>query len=162
MNTGQMILTVGAVVLIGLTISTVQSNFSNHGFIFQSMEIGIYKVSLGTSVLEEAMGKAFDENSIDNPLYDVKDLTSSLGKETGEVYPDFDDFDDFNNYTSSMAVEGVDSLFVSCKVVYIDPSDPDGISSGRTWDKKIIVKAWGTVEPDTLTFQHIFSYWSFR
>ena len=79
MNTGQMILTVGAVVLIGLTISTVQNNFSNHGFIFQSMEIGIYKVSLGTSVLEEAMGKAFDENSIDNPLYSVTDLTSSLG-----------------------------------------------------------------------------------
>ena len=157
-----MILTVGAVVLIGLTISTVQNNFSNHGFIFQSMEIGIYKVSLGTSVLEEAMGKAFDENSIDNPLYSTTDLTSSLGKETGEVYPDFDDFDDYNNYTSSMAVEGVDSLFVSCSVVYIDPDDPDGVSSKRTWDKKIIVRTWGTVEPDTLTFQHIFSYWSFR
>lgn len=162
MNTGQTLLTAGAVVLIGLTISSVQKNFSNDGFILQQMEIGIYKVSLATSILEEAMGKAFDENSIDTDLSSTSSLSGALGKESVETYPDFDDFDDYNNFSSNLKTDGVDSMFTKCKVVYIDPSDPDGTSSVRTWHKKIIVKVWGTVQPDTLTFQHVFSYWSFR
>lgn len=157
-----MLLTAGAVVLIGLTVSTVQKNFSNHGFIFQQMEIGIYKISLGTSILEEAMGKAFDENSIDTDVSSITELSSSLGPGSGESYPNFDDFDDYNNFSTTMGIEGVDSLTIKCKVVYIDPSNPDGFSSSRTWHKKITVKVWGTVQPDTLTFQHVFSYWSFR
>ncbi|GJQ21536.1 MAG: hypothetical protein HBSIN02_18910 [Bacteroidia bacterium] len=157
-----MLLTAGAVVLIGLTVSTVQRNFANHGFILQQAEIGIYKVSLGMSVLEEAMGKAFDENTIDTDVSSVNSLTSTLGKESGEGYPDFDDFDDYNNYSTSLGIEGVDSLRVRCSVVYVNPSSPDGSSSSRTWHKKITVKVWGTVQPDTLTFTHVFSYWSFR
>ena len=157
-----MLLTAGAVVLIGLTVSSVQKNFSNNGFIFQQMEIGIYKVSLGTSILEEAMGRAFDENSLETDISSLSSLTGALGKESGEVYPEFDDFDDYNGLRTTLATEGVDSLFTLCKVVYVDPTNPDGSSSSRTWHKKIVVKVWGSVEPDTLTFQHVFSYWSFR
>lgn len=157
-----MLLTAGAVVLIGLTVSTVQRNFANHGFILQQTEIGIYKVSLGMSILEEAMGKAFDENTIDTDVSDVSSITSSLGKESGETYATFDDFDDYNNYSTTLGIQGVDSLSVRCKVVYVDPSNPNGTSTLRTWHKKITVNVWGTVQADTLTFNHIFSYWSFR
>lgn len=162
MNTGQMLLTAGAVVLIGLTVSTIQRNFANHGFILQQTEIGIYKVSLGMSVLEEAMGKSFDENTIDTDVSATSSLSSTLGKESGETHPDFDDFDDYNNYTTILGIKGVDSLSVQCRIVYVDPANPDGTSSVRTWHKKITVSVWGTVVPDTLTFRHIFSYWSFR
>ncbi len=161
MNTGQMLLTAGAVVLIGLTVSTVQRNFANHGFILQQTEIGIYKVSLGMSILEEAMGKAFDENSVDADLTSVNSLSNTLGKES-EIYPDFDDFDDYNNLRMTIGVAGVDSLTISCTVAYIVPTDPNTNASTRTWHKRIIVQTWGSVQPDTLTFSQVFSYWAFR
>jgi len=162
MSTGQMLLTAGAVVLMGMTILTVNNTFTNHGMMLQQTEIGIYKVSLGMSVLEEAMGKSFDENSVDVDLSSTGSLTSTLGKESGESYPDFDDFDDFNNFTTKIGVEGVDSISIKSIVQYVDPATPDSPSASRTWHKKITVYVWGSVQADTLTFKTIFSYWSFR
>lgn len=162
MNTGQMMLTAGAVVLLGMTVITINNSFSNHGFILQQTEIGIYKVSLGMSVLEEAMGKAFDELSIDTDLIATTSLTLTLGKEVGENYPDYDDFDDFNNYSRKQGIYGVDSLSVLSKVNYVDPATPNVISASRTWHKRITVSVWGSVQPDTINFYHVFSYWSFR
>ena len=162
MNTGQMLLTAGAVVLMSLTVLAINKTFTQHGFTLQQTEIGIYKVSLGMSILEEAMGKAFDENSIDNPLAAVTSLSSTLGKESGEVYPDFDDFDDYNNFKQTWGVYGVDSITVFCRVVYVDPANPDGSTSSRTWHKKITTYVWGSQQADTLSFTQLFSYWSFR
>jgi len=162
MNTGQMMLTAGAVVLMSLTVLAVNNTFTNHGFTLQQTEIGIYKVSLGMSILEEAMGKAFDENSIDNPLALTTDLSTTLGPESGEVYPNFNDFDDYNRFQETWGVYGVDSITVMSKVVYIDPTNPDGSTATPTWHKKITTYVWGSQQADTLTFTQIFSYWSFR
>lgn len=162
MNTGQMLLTAGAIVLMGMTVLAVNNTFSNHGFTLQQTEIGIYKVSLGMSILEEAMGKAFDENSIETDLGLITDLTVTPGKESGEAYPDFDDFDDYNNFKTIIGVYGVDSISIASKVVYVDPANPDGSSMVPTWHKKITVSVWGSVQADTLTFSTLFSYWSFR
>jgi hypothetical protein len=162
MNTGQMMLTAGAVVLMGMTVVAVNNTFSNHGFTLQQTEIGIYKISFGMSVLEEAMGKAFDELSIDTVVISTGSLSSALGKESGETYPDFDDFDDFNNLFITTGVYGVDSISVACKVQYIDPANPNSFTTTRTWHKKITVSVWGSVQQDSLNFSHIFSYWSFR
>ncbi len=162
MNSGQMLLTAGAVVLMGMTILAVNNTFSNHGFTLQQTEIGIYKVSLGMSVLEEAMGKAFDENSIDNPLALTTDLSTALGAESGEAYPFFDDFDDYNDFKETIGVYGVDSISIKSQVVYIIPSNPEGSTAVPTWHKKITVSVWGSIQPDTLTFKTLFSYWSFR
>ena len=162
MNSGQMLLTAGAVVLMGMTILAVNNTFTNHGFTLQQTEIGIYKVSLGMSILEEAMGKAFDEKSIDTDLSSTASLTATLGKESGEVYPDFDDFDDYNNFQEKIGIYGVDSISIKSQVVYVDPANPDGSTGTPTWHKKITVFVWGSVQPDTLTFKTLFSYWSFR
>src|SRR3990172_6780979 len=153
MNTGQMLLTAGAIVLMGMTVLAVNNTFSNHGFTLQQTEIGIYKVSLGMSILEEALGKAFDENSIDTDLSSTGSLSSTLGKD-GETYPDFDDF---NNFKTTVGVYGVDSITVKAVVNYIDPAAPEVSSGTRTWHKKITVSVWGSVQPDTLTFKTIFS-----
>ena len=157
-----MLLTAGAVVLMGMTVLAVNNTFTNHGVTLQQTEIGIYKVSLGMSILEEAMGKAFDEMSIDTDLGATGSLTSTLGKESGESYPDFDDFDDYNNFQTKLGIYGVDSIAIRSDVTYVDPLNPDGSTTTRTWHKKITVLVWGSVQPDTLTFKTLFSYWSFR
>lgn len=157
-----MMLTAGAVVLMGMTILSVNNSFTNHGMMLQQTEIGIYKVSLGMSVLEEAMGKSFDENTIDTDVSSTSSLSSTLGKESGETYPNFDDFDDFNNFTTKIGIEGVDSISIASVISYIDAATPEQNSASRTWHKRITVYVWGSVVPDTLTFKTIFSYWSFR
>ena len=157
-----MLLTAGAVVLMGMTVLAVNNTFTNHGVTLQQTEIGIYKVSLGMSILEEAMGKAFDELSIDTDLGLTIGLSLTLGKEVGESYPDFDDFDDYNNFQTKLGIYGVDSIAIRAAVTYVDPLNPDGSTTTRTWHKKITVSVWGSVQPDTLTFKTLFSYWSFR
>jgi hypothetical protein len=157
-----MLLTAGAVVLMGMTILSVNNSFTNHGMMLQQTEIGIYKVSLGMSILEEAMGKSFDENTVDADVSATSSLSSTLGKESGETYPNFDDFDDFNNFTTKIGIQGVDSISIKSVINYIDPASPEVNSGSRTWHKRITVYVWGTVVPDTLTFKTIFSYWSFR
>jgi len=162
MNTGQMLLTAGAVVLMGMTVLAVNNTFSNHGFTLQQTEIGIYKVSLGMSVLEEAMGKAFDQQSVDNPLDNPSTLSPNLGPESGEVYPLFNDFDDFNKFYEKIGIYGVDSISIRSKVDYVNPAAPDTPVGSPTWHKRITVYVWGSVQADTLTFKTLFSYWSFR
>jgi hypothetical protein len=157
-----MLLTAGAVVLMGLTVLAVNNTFTNHGFTLQQSEIGLYKVSLGMSMLEEAIGKAFDETTLVDPIKETTFLSSTMGPESGEVYPNFDDFDDFNNFQTKMGVTGVDSISIRSAVTYVNPAIPDSSTTTRTWHKKLTVSVWGSVQPDTLEFKTVFSYWSFR
>jgi len=112
MNLGQMILVVGAIVLLGILVLNANSTVYQASDTMYTSEFGVTAVSLATSLVEEAEGKMFDvivapKNGAD--LYDSTLLTpvGSLGPElTTEHesyrhlvpgYPnDFDDFDDFN------------------------------------------------------------------
>ncbi|HTO93657.1 MAG TPA: hypothetical protein VMM80_04775, partial [Bacteroidota bacterium] len=113
MNLGQMILVVGAIVLLGILVLNANSTVYQASDTMYTSEFGVTAVSLATSLVEEAEGKMFDvvvapKNSSD--LYDSTLLTGvgSLGPELATEhesyrhlvpgYPnDFDDFDDFNN-----------------------------------------------------------------
>lgn len=164
MNTGQMLLTTGAMVLLGLTVMTVNQTFSQHGYLLEQTEIGIYATSLATSVLEEAIGKAFDEATVDEVAKSVNDLTpvTSLGLEPGETIETADDFDDYNGLTRVIDVPGTDRFTIRTFVHYITPTNPNGISTSRTYHKKITVYVTGTATADTVVMHHMFSYWSFR
>ena len=111
MNLGQMILVVGAIVLLGILVLNANSTVYQASDTMYTSEFGVTAVSLSTSLVEEAMGKMFDavvapKNTSD--LYDSTLLTGvgSLGPEPAahESYRgyvpgspnDFDDFDDFN------------------------------------------------------------------
>ena len=101
MNTGQTILTAFAIVLLGVNVVNINRTFAQHGVVLQQTEIGIFGVSLATSLLEEARGKAFDARSIDSLIISESECTpvDSLGPEPGELRQDYDDFDDYNGMT---------------------------------------------------------------
>ena len=61
MGTGQMLITIGAIALLGGVILNVNRNIDNTGTILLHSNIGIEEVSLASSVMEEAQGLAFDE-----------------------------------------------------------------------------------------------------
>ena len=170
MNTGQTMLAIGAMVLLGYTVLTTNRTNLQHGVILQQTEIGVYMISLAVSRIEEASGKSFDETTSG----DIVSSTASLsvfpflqdhaGTDSAEVYPYFDDFDDYHNFSDTTYVPGVDSLIVRSVVRYVDPANPDSSLPAilKSFHKKMDVTVTGKSVSDTLRMSYVFSYWSFR
>lgn len=176
MNTGQTILTIVAMVLLGVNVVSINRTFLQHGVVLQQTEVGVYGISLATSLLEEAQGKAFDENSLQGLLTATTQCTpaNQLGPEAGETRTTYDDFDDYNWMTGgptndntvvradTIKVQDVGTFIRWSKVCYVDTSSPDTYRAYPTWNKKLTVYVTGKSSSDTLKLSHIFSYWSFR
>jgi MSHA pilin protein MshD len=164
MNTGQMLLTIVAVLLLGLTVITVNSTFSQHGMVLEKTEVGVYATSLATSLIQEATGRSFDEMTVDTVVNSTTDLTlpANLGPESGEVYPAFDDFDDYNGLVRTVDVQGTDVFTVWSTVSYVVDDHPNSTSTNRTYHKRIDIAVAGSSSADTIRMSSIFSYWSFR
>jgi len=113
MNLGQMMMVIGAIVLLGMLVLNANSTIYQANDIMYSSEFGVTAISLSTSLVEEAMGKMFDKVVADSNAAALLDSTlltppGSLGPEaaanesyrgypSGSGKKDFNDFDDFNN-----------------------------------------------------------------
>jgi hypothetical protein len=176
MNTGQTILTILAITILGVNVISVNRTFIQHGAVLQQTEIGLFGVSLATSLLEEARGKAFDKYSLIGFPQFLSQLTpyDSLGPEVGELREDYNDFDDYNWMklgphrdsvivrADTIRIPDVDTFLRWSKVCYVDTSDPNMYRASRTWMKKLTVYVKGNNSQDTLQLSYLFSNWSFR
>lgn len=165
MNTGQMMITIGAIMLLTLVIIRVNNGFLSTDEVLMRSKFGVLAVSLATSMVEEANGKAFDHNTDTTSVSSTTELSNTLGPESGEAYSAYNDFDDFNDYTRYTIT---DSTIVSapfkiyCRVNYINTSAPDDSTNTRTWHKKISVEVSSPNMEDTVRMSSVFSYWYFR
>jgi len=169
MNTGQTLLTIGALLLLGTTVIAVNRSYNQHGMILRQSEIGLYAVSLATSIIEEASGNHFDEATITDNLVTTAQLSNpmSLGPETGESTSPvstslFDDFDDYHNLVMKTQVAGVDEFTLRAKVFYVNPAAPDVPVTNRTFHKQIKISVSSSAMADTVNMTYIFSYFNFR
>jgi len=188
MTLGQSMLVIGAITLLGILVLNANTTILQSTTTMDTSEFGITAVSLATSLVEESMGKMFDEVIADSNTGMISletQLTpvSNLGPDGGEAYRsgalDFDDFDDFNNiflvYKSNVAGDTVSTpgstwetivpgirakYFVRANVTYVNYLQLDSVSAARTWHKKILVTVTSTGSPDTLRFPAIMSYWN--
>lgn len=163
----EMLLALGGMILLALVIMNVNKNSLYVEDAMYDANFGILATSLGTSVIEEASKKSFDNISDTANITNLASLTpvGNLGVDGGEVSDStktYNDFDDFNGYSvvdSSMP----SAVFnISSSVCYVNPNTPDVVSGARTWHKKITVKVWTPSMRDTITQSSIFSYWNFR
>jgi hypothetical protein len=168
MNLGQSLLTIGALTLLSLIVLTVNRNNLNTETILYSTKFEILAASLGTSLLEEANGKAFDLATADSADSNISHLTSpgSLGPAPGEHYPNFNDMDDFNGYKKTIDNLPSAEYKIRSEVYYVDPftTGPDKKVNYRTWHKRINVYVTSpsmNKERDTVKLSSIFSYWYF-
>lgn len=167
-----MLLTLAALVLLSLVVLRVTNGFLNTNNVLMETKFGVLGVSLATSVLEEAMGKAFDETTANSGVAAATTDLSSIGPDAGEAYPNFDDFDDFNNLNFSTYDTTIESnrfakmysaeYLVNCKVGYIDPANPDRFTGSKTWHKKIIVQITTPSSTDTISMSTVYSYFYYR
>lgn len=163
MNTGQMMLTMGAMALLSFLILQVNNNQLRAQDTMQNAKFGLLAISLASSVIEDASKKAFDEATVNNSVAAVSSLTavSKLGPESGETYDTFDDFDDYNNYTKTDSSMPSAIFKIKCTVCYVNTNAPDVASSTQTWHKKITVAVSSKSTQDTVKLSQIFSYWSY-
>lgn len=183
MNTGQMLITIGALVLLGLVIMRVNNGFLSTGTSIMETKFNVMAVSLGTSLIEEASSKAFDAATDTTSISSTTPLKAYnlLGPESGETYPNYNDFDDYNNYTrlvlsnsiasvpSGVETVQVDSTFLSanfrldCQVDYVTiSSNSVQYTTSKTWNKRLRVTVTSPSMRDTIRLQTVFSYWYFR
>jgi len=160
MNTGQMMITLAALMLLTLVILRVNNGFLSTSTVLMETKFDLLSVSIATSIIEDATGKAFDENSDSGTVTELKDL-SDLGTD-GEVWPDFDDFDDYKGLVYIDSTMPSAKFRIACDVVYIDPAFPDSFSNNNTWHKKLTVEVSTPSSHDTIRMSTIFSYFYFR
>jgi hypothetical protein len=168
MNSGHSMMSVAAMLLLSITILGVNGKFLRTSDVLNDTKFGVLAVSLGTSVIEEASGKAFDLAVSGDAITDINMLTApgGLGPASGEVYPDFNDFDDFNNFTKIVTkMPSADTFKIACKVRYVTDGNPAVISNVRTWHKRIDVSVYSNnmfKAEDTIRLSSVYSYWYFR
>jgi hypothetical protein len=162
MNTGQTMLTIGAFILLAVVILRVNNSFLSTNTVVQESKFGVLAVSIGSSIIEEANRKSFDEATDSNSVSNLNQLTTKLGPEHGETYSTFNDFDDFNGYDTTITNLPSAVFNVKCSVCYVDPSNPDVAVSSPTWNKKISVVVSSPSSTDTMRLSSIFSYFYFR
>lgn len=161
MNTGQSLFSIGALLILSLTVLRVNNSILLTDSVMQDTKIGVLATSAATSLIEEAGKKAFDENSINDAVLSLSGLSNSLGFNTGETPETFDDFDDYNGYILKDTINTIDFKMV-CAVNYIDPDNLDGATTQKTWNKKMTVTVSSSFSKDTLVFSSVYSYWHFR
>jgi hypothetical protein len=161
-----MMLTIGAILLFGMFLSTTNKMMIGNNQIAAQNEYYIAGISLAQSIIDEAKTKAFDEKTIgQDSMVNRPNLTAaaSLGRDGGpEVFslPDlirtsspysvkypgyssqvaFDDIDDYNNYRRRVNTPRAEGYQLSCRVNYASETAPDSSKSSRTYCKVMTVK----------------------
>jgi hypothetical protein len=165
MNSGQMLVTLGALVLLTSLLLSMNRGFATSGSVLLKSKCGIAAISICTSYIEEASNMHFDAITVDSAVTTLGSLNApnTMGPKSGEAYPNVNDFDDYHGLTLKIFELLPDTFRVHFEVCYVDPANPDVVSSVRTWHKKMTVSvtspAMGT---DTIKMNYIFSYWYFR
>lgn len=170
MNTGQSFLSLGAMTLVAIIILQVNTGFVMTSSKLLENKLNILAISLASSIIEDASGKAFDANTITDAASSPTDLTypGYLGSNPTESYPHFNDFDDYNGLEFSSTAMSSAEFDIKSTVCYVNPSNPDEVSSSPTWHKKISVYVTSKSlvnengVQDTIVMSSVFSYWHFR
>ncbi|MEJ2616076.1 MAG: hypothetical protein P8Z35_14045 [Ignavibacteriaceae bacterium] len=162
MNTGQTMLSIGALILLSSLILRVNSSFLSTDTNVQAAKFGVLATSLATSYIEEASRKQFDENtSVAISDSTLLSASSSLGLDGTETISDCDDFDDFNDLDTNITNLPSATFNVSGQVSYVNSQNPDIDVNYRTWNKKLTITVTSDFSKDTIRISSIFSYFKF-
>jgi MSHA pilin protein MshD len=162
MNTGQMMLALGAMILLSTTVLRVNGNLLMNDTVLDETKYNFLATSIATSIIQDAKSKAFDNATDGTAITDVNLLSSKLGTEGGETPENFNDFDDFHGYNGTDASMPSAMFDYSCEVTYADENNPDNPSVNKTWNKVLTVTVSSPFMTDTIKLSTIYSYWYFR
>lgn len=159
MNTGQSLLSVGALILFSLVSLNFNSAVLSNTTIEVENKVYLTAFSLADDLIEEVKQKAFDAATVDFPTTDPSTLTEAenLGNGWWEIYPDYNDIDDFNGFIKSVSAPHAENYKITCAVHYVDEDNPDNIVSTQTFYKKVIVTVDSPYLRSPIKLSHIFT-----
>ncbi len=158
MSSGQMMLALGAIVMLSTLALTLNSIVLDGNKTMMESELYISGTSVGQSFLEHAAVLAFDASVGTHDASTFPDTFTSpggLGPKAGETYPNFNDVDDFNGYSTTVHTTRAD-FDVSITVQYCDESG--NVSASRTFFKKMEVTVSSPFIPTDVVARRIFAY----
>jgi Flp pilus assembly protein TadG len=168
MNTGQMLLILGALVLFSLLLPSINQTilYNDRTLIASNAEMAA--MSIAQRLLAEAGTKEFDVACITGPVLMPNQLTSAshLGPASGETYPNFNDLDDFDGLSivDSLTFPSV-PFTVTAQVDYVNPNNPTVVVGSPTFLKRLQVMVSGAYlinpmseQPVQVNMEQIFAY----
>jgi len=185
MGTGQLLLTIVAIVLLGTIILRTNANIITTSQTLATTNYGIEAVSLATTIIEDAQALPFDQhdrNGEDINSPNGFDTPANLGQESA-IGDTLDDFDDYNGnhgnkgstspgrtYTYALATGNYVAL-TKVKYVMYNPVTKtlDFTTGAAQWSKRLDVWVWNTIDSldtvykqartDTVHMYTVQSYW---
>jgi hypothetical protein len=145
-NTGQMLMVLGALILFSLAFPSLNRTLLDTDQTLMTTNAELTAISLAQKILAEAGCKAYDQICLTSHPTLASQMTAvgSLGKESGETYPNFNDVDDYNNLTLNDSTTLPSVRFtVTGTVTYINPTNPSETMSSQTFVKRIRVTVTG-------------------
>jgi hypothetical protein len=132
-------LSLGALMLFALISLRFDSAVLQNVEVEVENKVYLTAFSLADDLLEEIKQKAFDQQTavFKSISPDALTATANLGKESGEVWPNFNDIDDYNNYTKPVSLPHAEKYTITSKVSYVQASDQNQISSTQTYFKRV-------------------------
>jgi hypothetical protein len=160
MNTGQMLMVLGALVLLSLVALSINAMLVNKTTTMLEVESHLDAISLGQSMLDEILTKPYDAvvaNGV-TKIFDSSGFTASgglgpSGAEGSSVPlpepPDtavafkslkyYNDVDDYNGYKRLAYTNALGTFSIIDTVYYVSETDPRVRSTPQTFFKKIVV-----------------------
>ncbi len=166
MNTGQSLFSIGALLILSLTVLKMNNFILANDTVMQDSKLAILGISLATSLIEEASKKSFDANTVENEVAACSLLTNyPLGRGTGEIEDSsitFNDFDDYDGYEYHYDYLPSAEYDLKCSVYYVSSTNPEVKVGYRTWHKKMDITVSSESMRDTVKMSTVYSYWHFR
>ncbi|MEX1139412.1 MAG: hypothetical protein WEF53_08750 [Bacteroidota bacterium] len=154
MNTGQMMLVIGAFAMLATLALSINGTIINTMSLSLESEMAMNAHAFAQSMLDEILTKWFDEKAITTKIYNYSDMTlaGSFGPNFGEAVPKvdgydvtfasltkFDDVDDYHKYARKITNNLGWVFIVIDSIDYVLEDDPDVASSTQTFYKRINV-----------------------
>ncbi|KPK92651.1 hypothetical protein AMJ80_06485 [bacterium SM23_31] len=161
MNTGEIILVIGALILFSVTAIFLNQAILDGDRTVTESRLTNGATAVALSYIENAKRLSFDEAVIADPDLNnpgMLTLPANLGPESGESPADFDDIDDFRQYTDSVKTNIV-TYNVAITVAYIDTNTMSVSEHNQTYYKQMRVFVHTPFIPDTIKLAHIFTFW---
>jgi len=160
MRSTETIFVIGILVLFSIFALNLNKSMLNDSETVYDSEEMLEAIAFAQKYIEEAEMLRFDEDGSAMTTANFT-LSSSLGPETGEVYPQYDDIDDFNNF-SYTDTSYTTPLRADIDVHYVSNTTNFPATSSRTYIKQIVVSITPTSGPGTqqsiLEMKKIFAY----
>lgn len=155
MNTGQMMMVLGALMLLSMLSMSVNTMFIDKTTTMLDAEASLNAISIAQSMIDEVMVKSFDAATVSTKIYNASSFTAagSLGasgiESSAVPLPDaaspfsslnnFNDVDDYHLYRRTVRTPRLGNFTVTDSVFYVRENDPNTKSFTQTFQKKVVV-----------------------